>query len=211
MVFRCLYLVVAVITLINLTVVPVLAAESHPHGMSSEHDEHGMAESAKGVSVTRNQYQIPVMTLVREDGAKIQFPAAFDSGKPVLVNFIFTSCTTVCPILSRVFVQVQKKMGEKSADVSMISFTIDPQYDTPERLKAFSVKMQAGPQWHHYTGKLNDIVKLQQAFQVYTGDKMSHPPVTFLKDPKSPLWVRLNGVATSDEILGTLDEFKQVP
>lgn len=170
-------------------------------GKAVEHHDHANFESLKKLIRTEARYKIPTMTLIRDDGVKVVFPAGFDNGKPVIINFIFTSCTTVCPILSHVFSQVQKNMGARAAEVSMMSFTIDPEYDTPERLKLFAEKLKAGPQWRHFTGKLKDIIKLQQVFQVYTGDKMSHPPVTFMKIPKSDCWIRLNGVATSEEIL----------
>ncbi len=124
-----------------------------------------------------------------------------------MVNFIFTTCTTICPVMSGIFAQVQKELGPESAEVRMISVSIDPEYDTPERLREYAERFGAGPQWQFLTGDIDDIVAVQKSFDVYRGNKMSHEPTTLLRKSASDPWVRLDGIASAAEIVA---EYRQL-
>jgi protein SCO1/2 len=159
------------------------------------HHHHG----AERQDVKRSEalYTIPAATLVRQDGAEVAFPQELDGGRPVILDFIYTSCTSVCPVSSMVFSQVQELVG---AEAKLVSISIDPEFDTPQRLLEYAVKFGAKPQWQHYTGSRQAVLAVQKAFNVYRGDKMNHFAVTFLRGaPKQP-WVRLEGFATPEDI-----------
>lgn len=114
-----------------------------------------------------------------------------------MLNFIFTTCTTVCPVMSATFSQAQGKLGK----VRMISISIDPEHDTPSRLKEYAKRFEAGPQWSMLTGSLENSIAVQRAFDIYRGDKMNHEPVTFMrKEPDQP-WVRINGFISADDLV----------
>ena len=121
--------------------------------------------------------------------------------EPVMLNFIFTTCTTICPVQSAAFSQVQQKLGAESDQVRMISFTIDPEHDTPERLRAYARRFGAGPQWQFLTGNLSDIVTVQKTFNAYRGNKMSHEPLVLLRASPDASWVRLDGMASATDIV----------
>jgi protein SCO1/2 len=116
---------------------------------------------------------------------------------PVLLQFIFTTCPTICPVMSSTFSAAQDQLGPDPDHVRMISISIDPEHDTPARLREYAQKFNAKPQWHFLTGKLDDVVAVQKAFDAYRGSKMRHEPITFLRaSPKEP-WVRLNGLMSA--------------
>ena len=121
--------------------------------------------------------------------------------KPVILNFIFTSCGAICPVMSRIFSQVQAALGPERDKVRMVSISIDPEQDTPAVLKAYAGKYGAGPQWEMLTGSLNDSISVQRAFNVYRSDKMDHLPTTFLRAAPGQPWVRLDGFASAADIL----------
>jgi len=91
-------------------------------------------------------YQVPEVMLVRQDGKKVSFKEELDDGRPVIMNFIYSSCTTICPVLSHVFSKAQAKLGKERDQVHMVSISLDPEHDTPAKLIAYSKKFKAGPQ-----------------------------------------------------------------
>jgi protein SCO1 len=141
------------------------------------------------------------MLLVRSDGAKTSFPQEIDDGKPVVLNFIYTTCTAICPILSQSFSEFQRKLGTEREKVRMVSISIDPEEDTPKRLAEYAKQFDAGRQWGFYTGSVQASVSLQKAFQAYFGDKMHHRPVTFMRAAPGEAWVRLDGFTSPDDLL----------
>src|SRR4051812_49664318 len=85
---------------------------------------------------------IPDVAVVDQSGASHHFYADLVKDRVVAVNFVFTSCTTICPVMGATFAQVQKLLG-KSDDVSLISISIDPRNDTPAHLAAWGKKLGA--------------------------------------------------------------------
>ena len=83
----------------------------------------------------------------------------------------------------------------------IVSISIDPEEDTPPRLKAYAAKYHAGPEWRHYTGTMTEIIKTATAFGVYRGNKMAHAPVIFVRKSLNESWIRFDGFASADEIL----------
>jgi len=149
-------------------------------------------------------YTLPKVHLVREDGKRISLPAELNDGRPVVLTFIFTTCKEICPIITATLAQLQRELGPNRDRVHMASISIDPEHDTPARLEAYAKEFGAGPEWHHYTGTFAASVAVQKAFDVYHGDKMSHTPVTFLRRAPGQKWVRIDGFATADDLMGEL-------
>lgn len=173
-----------------------------PAWAASGHDGHQPPVANPGGPLrTEAAYQVPRLTMVRQDGKKMDIRAAIDEGRPVMLNFIYTTCTAICPVTSQVFSQVQEKLGPDKRKLLMVSVTIDPEHDTPPRLAEFAKKFNAGPQWHHFTGTVEDSVALQKAFDAYRGDKMNHVPVTYLRAAPGKPWVRVEGLAGPDLLL----------
>lgn len=146
-------------------------------------------------------YELPDLSLVNADGEQVSLQAVLDAPQPVMLNFIFTTCTTICPVQSAAFRQVQQQLGAERDQVRMISITIDPEHDTPRRLQAYAERFEAGPQWQFLTGNLADIVVVQKAFNAYRGNKMSHEPLTLLRASPDASWVRLDGMASASDIV----------
>lgn len=161
----------------------------------------------KGYRRSEHVYQLPERALVSMDGKATSLARELDTDRPVMLNFIFTTCTTICPILSATFSQVQKKLGPESEQITMISISIDPEYDTPEQLQVYAERFGAGPQWRFLTGEMIDIIAVEKAFDAYRGSKMSHEPLTFLRAGSDSKWVRLDGIASAEEIV---NEYRQL-
>ncbi len=148
---------------------------------------------------TLEHYKVPNVTLLNQDGKKIELKALLDSGKPVIIDFIYTTCTTICPILSAGFVNLKNKLGDDAAAVRLVSVSIDPEHDRPQKMKKYLSLFKAGEGWDFLTGSREDISLVLQAFDALTMDKMDHLPLYILRGPKSDEWVRIRGlVGTAD-------------
>lgn len=103
---------------------------------------------------------VPAFTLVDQEGKAFTEEAL--RGHPTIVNFIFTRCDTVCPITSMKMAKLEEKTRDKrGAAIKMLSISVDPDYDTPEKLTAFAARYKANPErWRFLTGKPADIRSL---------------------------------------------------
>ncbi len=150
---------------------------------------------------TVHRYELPDVRLVDQDGERVSLSQELDGPGPVMLNFIFTTCPTICPVLSATFAQAQDELGPELEQIRMISITIDPEQDTPDALKAYARRFKAGPQWRFLTGSLADIVRVQRAFDAYRGNKMSHQPLAFLRADPDAEWIRIEGFARAEDLV----------
>src|SRR6267142_4275893 len=159
------------------------------------------AAAAATVSRSTVTYETPAVMLVREDVKSVSLPHELDDGRPVLLNFIFTTCSSICPLTSRTLEEFQHKLGSEAARVHLMSISIDPEQDTPARLSEYARKFHAGPEWQYYTGTVAASLAAQRAFDVYRGEKMSHTPVTLIRAAPGEPWLRIEGFVTPDELV----------
>jgi protein SCO1/2 len=82
-----------------------------------------------------------------------------------------------------------------------MSISIDPEEDTPARLREYARKFHAGPEWQHYTGTPEASLAAQRAFNVWRGDKMSHAPIILVRAAPGKPWLRIQGFVTPSELL----------
>lgn len=172
------------------------------------HHHHAMPDKPDSFVRTQVAYTVPDVKLLDVNGARVSLRSELaEQDRPVILNFIYTSCTAICPVMSATFSQVQATLGPQRNAVRMVSISIDPEQDTPPVLKAYADKFDAGPQWRMLTGSLPDSIAVQRAFNVYRGDKMGHTPATFLRAKAGQPWVRLDGFASANDIL---QEYRQL-
>jgi protein SCO1 len=178
--------------------------------VTAAHD-HLQTSSDADVRRTVTQFVIPDVTLLRDDGKVVNLPAELDDGRPLVVNFIYTSCTTICPMNSQVFEQFQGDLGGERKSVHLVSISIDPEQDTPAHLRKYAAQFHAQRGWDHYTGQLTDIVAVQRAFGAYRGDKMSHTPLTLMRSSPGKPWVRFDGFARADDLMAERKQWDASP
>jgi len=184
------------------------AQVAHSAGPALEASQVAVPATTAASRVSRSlaEYTVPSVELVREDGKVVRFSDELADTRPVVLNFIYTTCNGICPMLSQTFSFLQSKLGAQRDSVHLVSVSIDPEQDTPQRLTEYAKQFHAGPEWHHYTGTLAASVLVQRSFGVYRGDKMSHTPVTLLRPAPGMPWVRFDGYATADELIQELGD-----
>jgi protein SCO1/2 len=151
---------------------------------------------------TLEQYNIPDVVLVNQNGTKVHLKDLLQSDQPVIVDFIFGTCTTICPILSAGYANLQQKLGPDSQKVKLVSFSIDPENDTPKVMKEYLKRYRAKQGWDFLTGSRSDMDKVMKAFNAYIPNKMSHYPLTLIRTPADGKWIRIFGLLSSSEFLG---------
>jgi protein SCO1/2 len=151
-------------------------------------------------------YTIPDVVLINQDGKKVRLASLLNSDQPVVVDFIYGTCTTICPVLSAGYANLQGKLARSAQLPRLISITIDPENDTPYIMKEYLKRFRARPGWEFLTGSRADIDAVMKGFNAYIPDKMSHYPLNLIRVPKEGHWVRLFGIMSSREFL---DEYTE--
>lgn len=136
---------------------------------------------------------VPDVSLIDQDGRPVHFYSDLVKNKMVAMNFVFTTCTTICPPMGATFAKLEKLLAGR--DVHLISVSVDPATDTPERLKAWAGKFGAGPGWTLVTGDRNEVTRLLKALGVYTAAIGDHSPLVLLGNDAAHRWTRAYGLA----------------
>lgn len=167
---------------------------------ADEHAAHRAAMQKARYEVSTEHYAIPDVELLDQSGAAVSLRALLDTEQPIALNFIFTTCTTICPVMTATFAQMRRALGDAGDQLLLVSISIDPEYDRPDKLKAYAEQFYAGSGWDFLTGDGNEVVRVLKSFDSYAGSKMNHQPVTLLKNPGSDSWTRIEGLASGQDL-----------
>ncbi len=148
-------------------------------------------------------YEVPAVTLIDGANRRVRLDALLAEDHPVIVQFIFTSCTTICGVLTSTVLAAQRDLAALRGDYSVLSISIDPEYDTPDRLREYAEHFPPNPHWRLLTGSRDDIDRVLKAFdaQFSDGTKMTHPAYTFLRAAPGRPWLRLEGLSGCKELV----------
>lgn len=171
--------------------------------LSAQEHHHHHAAAPPAPPPVAPSLSFPDLGVQTQSGQAVHFYRDLVKGKVVVMNFIFTSCTTVCPTMGATFARVQKQLGDR--DVAMLSVSIDPVNDTPERLTAWSKKLGAKPGWTLVTGSKSDISAILKALGLFTADPAAHSPVVLVVNDPENRWERVDGLASPSAIIAAID------
>lgn len=172
-------------------------------GQDDPHKHHReMAMAAKDEPTKKvGEMTIPDLEVLNQEGEKIHFYSDLIAGKTVVINSIFTTCTTICPPMGANFAKLQKMLGDRSGkDVFLISLSVDPVVDTPLRLKAWAAKFGAQPGWTLVTGSKANMDLLLKALKFFTPDKTDHSPTVLVGNESLGNWRRAYGLAPPSKL-----------
>lgn len=173
----------------------------HGNMSAAEHSRHRAMMKSTKYTVTEKQYHVPAVTLMDQNGQPVELTKRLQSNHPLALNFIFTTCTTICPVMTATFSRVRKALGPDSDRLDMVSISIDPEYDRPAVLKDYAAKFHADPEhWTFLTGDADAIHDVLEEFKALFGSKMSHKPITLLKKPGESAWFRIDGLARAKDL-----------
>lgn len=160
------------------------------------------------IKKTLADYHVPPVYLKNQDGERVFLPDILASGKPIVMNFIFTSCSTLCPVMTATFAKVQKTLKNSGESTQFVSVSIDPNYDTPVRLSRYAAKYGVTEGWEFLTGDLKVINEIQRAFHAFRGNKMNHAALTFMHlSSAAGQWLRIDGSSSASQLLEIYRQF----
>jgi protein SCO1 len=176
------------------------------HAMPMDHSQHAAMLAAAGTEgykrSSRTYAALPDVVLTDAERNRVRLRELLAGNEPVMLNFIFTTCTTICPVMTKVFAEVRTRLGREADNLRMVSISIDPENDAPAQLKAYAQKFGADSHWMFLTGRVEEVAAVQRAFDSYDSDKMNHRPLTLLRAAPGRQWVRIDGFATADQLAG---------
>ena len=154
-----------------------------------------------------SKMNIPDIEVLDQNGRKIHFYTDLVKGQTVVINFIFTTCTTICPPLGATFARVQKELGDKvGRDVRFISISVDPATDTPERLKAWGAKFHAGDGWTFVTGNKPQVDELLRVLGASSARREDHSPTVLIGNDAQGTWTRTYGLANTGQLVQIIND-----
>lgn len=154
--------------------------------------------------------RIPDTPLVNQDGEGVRFLSQAIGDRLAAITFTFTSCHTICPRLDGIFRGLQQRVAaDLERDTVLLTLSVDPANDIPERLRAHAEALGAGPGWSFLTGDKQRVNDLLKALEVYAPDILDHPPTVFVVDGRRGVWTRLSGFPAPERIAEVLARERQ--
>ena len=154
------------------------------------------------------------VVLVNQNGQKMRFYSDLLQGKVVIINSFFATCAGSCLPLTRNLEKLQQALGARMGEVVFIlSISVDPEVDTPARLKAYAKKLNAGPGWHFLTGDKESVDFALKKIGHFVDSKESHLNIFIIGNERTGLWKKAFGLAKPDELMKVVDSIlnDQVP
>jgi protein SCO1/2 len=176
------------------------SSTQQPAPQPHEHDQMNTVEP----SGARNYFTDVV--LVNQDGVKMRFYSDVLKDKTVVISSFFTTCTSVCPPINRNLEKIQNALGDHlGKDVLIVSISVDPETDTPPRLKDYSNKFHAKPGWLFLTGKKENVEWALYKVGQYVEAKDEHTTGIIIGNEATGLWKKALGLGKVDELLELIE------
>lgn len=157
-------------------------------------------------SVPSAQRYFTDVELVNQNGEPMRLYSDLLKGKVVVINTIFTTCTSICPLMSRTYARLQEHLGDRlGRDVYLISISVDPENDTPELLKKFGQSFDARPGWYLLTGRSENVHFALRKLGHDVDQKESHKAIMLIGNEPTGLWKKAFGLAPAEDIIAILD------
>lgn len=147
------------------------------------------------------------VTLLDQHARPVRLQDDLVRDRIVVMSFVYTTCTTVCPVVSAIMQKVQDGLDARSgARVQLVSISVDPLRDTPERLRDYARNFRSGPDWHWLTGSSQAVKETLQGLGTWSADYVDHQPVILVGDGDSDRWTRYYGFTDPAVLLAKVEQ-----
>lgn len=151
---------------------------------------------------------LPDLALRDQDNRQVRFYSDLIKGRNVLISFFYTTCGSTCLRQGKVVAELQDELGDRlGRDIFLISVTMDPETDTPKRLKAWSKQHGRRKGWTLVTGGTAEMEKLVGHL---TGNPLgrleTHAPFIYLGNDKKNHWRATYGLSTPKTLIKQIEE-----
>lgn len=140
--------------------------------------------------------------LVNQNGEHVRFYSDLLKGHVVVINTFFTECSGACPLMSRSYAHIQETLGDRlGKDVFLISLSVDPAVDTPEKLAAYAKRFSAHRGWIFLTGSKENVGEVLKKLGASVEERNDHTNLFFIGNLRTGLWKKAFGLAPPDELM----------
>ena len=161
----------------------------------------GAAPTARGAG----EYFTDV-ELVDQNGVRHHLYSDLLQGKVVVINAMFTSCANSCPAMAARLAKMQRFLGDRlGKDVHILSISVDPENDTPERLHTFAETFGARPGWYLLSGEKENVALALKKLGQYVDEPDTHQSVMIMGNEPTGLWKKAMGLAPAEELIQVLE------
>lgn len=142
------------------------------------------------------------VVLVNQHGQQFRFYSDLLKGKVVVISSFMATCVSACPAKNRNLEKLQEAAGDRlGKDVFILSISVDPVTDTPERLQQYAKTYHAKPGWHFLTGRKENVDWALYKIGHYVPDKENHSNILVIGNESTGLWKKALGLASVDELI----------
>jgi protein SCO1 len=152
------------------------------------------------------QVSVPDVPVVTQNGERLHFASELVKGRTAIVTGFFTSCTAMCPLTQENLAHVAQRLGPRlGKDVIIVSLSVDPENDTPERMKAWGEKFHIGPGWVLASGNKADMQNLLKSLGLYVDIPQRHQSLLMVGGA-GPGWVRVSSWTPAEKLAKLAEE-----
>lgn len=204
---HCLVAASLLLALAGITVAQSQRPAADPHAGHRHTVEQGGTQTQSAATVPT----LPDTEVIDQDGRRLRFYTDLVRGKVVAINFVYTTCASVCPRAGQNFSRLQDLLGERlGRDVHLISISTDPAVDTPERMREWGARFGRRTGWTLVTG---EAVQVRELLRVLTGSERggggqqqggNHTPLLLMGNDARREWRSAFGLAPAHRLHRTL-------
>jgi protein SCO1/2 len=166
--------------------------------------EQSSANSEDELSATARSYFTDVR-LVTQNGDSVRLYSDLLKAKVVVINAFFGTCTGSCPRMAGILAGLQDRLADHlGKDVLLLSFSVDPETDTPEKLKEYAERFHAKPGWLFLTGPQQNVDFALSRLGQKVARKEDHLTIFIVGNNKTGLWKKVFAPSTTADSLKSI-------
>src|SRR6476660_5740864 len=143
---------------------------------------------------------VPDIKVINQDGRHVRFNSQVVDGRIAIVTGFFTNCSSMCPFTQEKLAQVAKLLGPRlGKDVVIVSVSVDPQNDTPARMKDWGEKFHIGPGWTLLSGNPAEVDTLLKSLGLSVPLPQRHQSALIVGSTASG-WVRISSWTSAEKL-----------
>lgn len=187
------------VLLFTAMLLPALAAT--PHDISG-----ARADSPVAAPASAAESYFGNIELIAHDGRVVRLYQDLIQGKTVVISAFFSRCQGVCPPLNAKLAEMRRALGDRvGKDVVFASISVDPEFDTPERLRDHASRLKVGEGWMMLSGDPAKVRSALHKLGFSTETKEAHSPLIVIGKERTGLWKKAHGFAPTNELMAVLN------
>ncbi|MDB5745295.1 MAG: electron transporter SenC [Massilia sp.] len=150
--------------------------------------------------------------LLTHEGKGVRFYDDLLSGKLVVINMMYTTCTGICPANTAALKALQQALGARvGRDIFMYSLSLRPAFDTPAALRDYARRYDTGPGWTFLTGKPMDVDAIRRRLGFYDSnpavdaDPARHTGMLRIGNLRASRWCMAPALASTRQLVATIE------